>query len=101
MTTLPINPESVIARSRAVVAAEIDGDLVMMSIEQGKYFGISGIGTRAWALLEQPTTIDTLCSRLVAEFDVDPATCRTDMLAFADKLLVLGLVDFHNHPSTP
>ena len=32
------------ARNPNLVAAEMDGDMVMMSIEHGTYFGLTGIG---------------------------------------------------------
>lgn len=92
MATPPITPASLIVRCPDMVAAEMDGDLVMMSVEQGEYFGIGGVGTRAWELLEQPMTVEQICAVIVEEFEVDEATCREDMLSFANELLTLGLV---------
>jgi len=74
-----------------LVASEMDGDLVMMSIEHGSYFGISGVGTRVWALLEQPISIAEISAEIGREFDVDAATCEADMLAFAEALLEHGV----------
>ena len=88
----PIEPATLIVRNPEMVAAEMDGDLVMMSIERGEYFGIGGVGTRAWELLEQPTTVAQLCVVVCQEFDVDEARCRADMLGFVNELLTLGLV---------
>ena len=88
----PIEPATLIIRHPEMIAAEMDGDLVMMSIERGEYFGIGGVGTRAWELLEQPTTVDRLCAVICEEFDVDEATCHKDILGFANELLTLGLV---------
>jgi hypothetical protein len=92
MTVGPINPASLIVRDPDMVAAEMDGDLVMMSIERDEYFGIAGVGTRAWELLEQPMTVEQICAVIGTEFEVDEATCREDMLGFANELLTLGLV---------
>ena len=88
----PIDPATLIVRDPDMIAAEMDGDLVMMSIERGEYFGIGGVGTRAWELLEEPTTVDRLCAVVCAEFEVDETTCRTDMLGFVSELMDLGLV---------
>jgi hypothetical protein len=41
----PLNFITLITRKPNLVAADIDGDLVM-SIEQGEYFGITGVGPR-------------------------------------------------------
>jgi hypothetical protein len=88
----PIDPATLIVRDPDMIAAEMDGDLVMMSIERGEYFGIGGVGTRAWELLEEPTTLVGICAAVCEEFDVDAATCRADLLGFVDELLTLGLV---------
>ena len=88
----PIDPATLIVRDPDMIAAEMDGDLVMMSIERGEYFGVGGVGTLAWELLEQPITVDQICAAVCEEFDVDAGTCRADLLGFANELLTLGLV---------
>ena len=87
-----IEPSTLIVRDHEMIAAEMDGDLVMMSIERGEYFGIGGVGTLAWDLLEQPTTVDRLAAAVCEEFEVDAATCNKDLLGFVNELLTLGLV---------
>lgn len=81
-----------IIRHPDLVAAEMDGDLVMMSIERGEYFGVGGAGPRVWELLEQPVTLEQIAATLCAEFEVEAAVCRQDLLNFAQELLGLGLV---------
>ena len=43
-----------IARSPSVLAAEVDGEIVMMSIEQGLYFGLDDIGSDIWKRIDPP-----------------------------------------------
>ena len=88
----PIEPATRIVRDPELIAAEMDGDLVMMNIECGQYFGIGGVGTRAWELLEQPASVDELCPLICAEFEVGADTCRADLPGFVEELLALGLV---------
>ena len=51
-----IQGTTVVVRDPDMIAAEMDGDLVMMSIERGEYFGVGGVGPRLWELLEAPWT---------------------------------------------
>ena len=88
MTPLPDR----FSRSGDLVTTEMDGDIVALSIEQGQYFGISGIGTRLWQLLETPQNIAGLVARICAEFDIDDATARADILAFLSDLNRNGLL---------
>ena len=87
-----LTPHSLLTRNPDLVAAGMNGDIVMMSIERGLYFGISGVGTRIWELLEQPTRIDALAQAIQAEYDVDEATCQRDLLLFAGELVKHGVV---------
>jgi len=60
------------------------GDL----IKQGyvRHVGLSEVGARIWELIETPQTIESLCGALVAEYDVDLATCRAEVDAFLATL---------------
>jgi hypothetical protein len=50
------------------------------------------VGSRIWALLETPITLDGLVNQLLSEFEVERTTCEQEALAFlaqlhSDKLL--------------
>ena len=87
-----IQGTTVVVRDPDMIAAEMDGDLVMMSIERGEYFGVGGVGPRVWELLEAPHSVDDLCAVILREYEVDESTCRRDVLAFVEQLLDRGLL---------
>ena len=68
------------------LAAKVGDELVMMSAAKGNYIGLSKVGARIWELIETPRTIESLCDALIAEYDVDPATCRTEVDSFLTTL---------------
>lgn len=75
-----------------LVAADMDGEVVMMSLERGVYYGLGGVGSRVWALLENPQTLDSLVAAICAEFDTDAQTCAADLRPFLDDMLRNNLV---------
>ena len=83
---------TLITRNPNLVAAEIDGDLVMMSVEQGEYFGITGVGSRVWELLATPTTVADITRVICTEYAVEETACQADMQTFVEELIQLGLV---------
>lgn len=87
-----ITAETILTRDPDLVCAEMDGDLVMMSVANGAYYGISGVGPRIWELLEQPTSIKEIVKVITTEFDVDAERAQTDALAFAEQLIEMRLV---------
>lgn len=68
------------------LAARVGDELVMMSAAKGNYIGLSEVGARIWELIETPRTIDSLCEALVAEYDVEPETCRREVDSFLATL---------------
>lgn len=75
-----------------LIAADMDGETVMMSIASGEYFGLNPVGSRVWEMLAEPHSVDELVPQICAEFAVDEATCSADLQAFTQKLLDNGLI---------
>lgn len=68
------------------LAAKVGEEIVMMSATKGNYIGLSPVGARIWELLETPRSIESLCRALVDEYEVDAATCRTEVDSFIATL---------------
>jgi hypothetical protein len=84
-----------LARNPELLSTDMDGETVMMSIEQGAYYGINSIGSRVWELLQEPLTLEAICEVIINEYEVEPAQCREDMLEFVGEMLVNNLVVTH------
>ena len=74
-----IGDATVISRSPSVLTAEVDGEIVMMSIEQGRYFGLDDIGSDIWKRIELPCSFATLIDGLTVDYDADRATILADV----------------------
>lgn len=79
-------------RHPQLVSADMDGDLVMMSVEDGHYYGLGGIGPRIWALLETPITAPEIADAITSEYDVVRDECERDVDRFLESLLGDGLI---------
>ena len=76
-----------------VLAKEVGGEIVLLDLASGTYFGLAEVGARTWQLMaEKPSTIGDLCARLQAEYDVDHATLEADVVALCQDLAGKGLV---------
>jgi coenzyme PQQ synthesis protein D (PqqD) len=84
--------DSLIHRDPEIVHSAIDGEVVMMSIDQGEYFGLDAIGSRIWNLLEKPTRLGELCRLLADTFDVDAERCRREVAGFLGDIEKCGLI---------
>ena len=87
-----IQIDTVITRSNDILQAELDGEVIMIGLEQSNYYGLGSVGSRIWELLEQPPTMGELLARLQEEYSIDQETCEKDTLVFLDDLLDHGLI---------
>lgn len=85
--------ESTIERSKEVIASEVENELVMMSLENGKYYGIDSIGGDIWKMVEAPLKVSEICERLMKEYKVDASICENDVLEFIEQLKEQGLIE--------
>jgi len=81
-----------IVASDTQVSAELDQETVILSTRDGVYFGLDGVGTRVWALVQSPTTLGAIADALVAEFEVDETVALADLGALVADLEANGLV---------
>ena len=79
-------------RNRGIVSADMDGELVMMSVDKGKYYGLGGIGPRIWDILEEPRTVADVVGVITAEYEVDPVECQRDVENYLQALLADNLI---------
>src|SRR5262249_60583795 len=83
---------TVISRSPSVLTAEVDGEVVMMSIEQGRYFGLDDIGSDIWNRIEPPCSFAALIDRLAADYEADRATIAADVQALLGRMAAQDVV---------
>lgn len=83
---MKISPNCLIQRDQNIVSSEIDGETVMMDTSFEKYFGMKAIATRIWQIIEQQTSLQTLCEMLVEEYDVSMEQCMEDIQPFIHEL---------------
>lgn len=79
-------------RSSRTISGRLHDELVMMDLEQGKYFSLNPVATRIWDLLEKEMTLDELCALLTEEYDVEPEQCMNEVWELLEEMGRLGLV---------
>jgi hypothetical protein len=94
MTTRPTD-EPTYVRRPGLHAVEMDGELVMMGLEQGEYYGLKDVAASLWQHLSEPHTTDELCTLVADEYDVSVDGCRDDVIAFLGELADKELIERH------
>jgi hypothetical protein len=82
----------VVQRDPEVLAAEADQDLVMVSIANGLYYGISDVAREIWEAIERPKKVSDLIDDLTGSYNIDRTTCKEETLSFLEDLRAEGLL---------
>ena len=88
-----ITGEVTVIRNASVLAAEIGGELVLMSVSQWHYFGLNSVASDIWERLASPVRVETLCETLSAEYDGDIKVIRQDVMELLSKLASRELIE--------
>jgi hypothetical protein len=91
-----LNLNCIVQRDPDVIAAEADRDLVMVSIANGLYYGVSDVAREIWETIERPKKISDLIDNLAGTHDIDRTTCEQETLSFLEDLRTEGLLKVSN-----
>ncbi|SDM77369.1 lasso peptide biosynthesis PqqD family chaperone [Bacillus sp. OK048] len=82
-----LSMETTIVQSPGNIISDMDGETVMISIDNGKYYNLGTIGGHIWKSIKIPITINKLISKLTSEFDVEISECQQEVIPFLEQLL--------------
>ena len=83
--------DQTVAVSEDAVFRELDGESVVLNLETGMYYGLDAVGTVVWRAVDPKGTLRQALTRVVDEFETEPATAEADLLELASRLLEKGL----------
>ena len=76
----------VYGRIEDLLVSDVNGETVMISIAQGKYFSIDRMGSYIWNLIQKPVKVSKVLKQLQEEFDGDLQTIEEDFFRYLDSL---------------
>ena len=78
-----------------VMVKQLDGELVLLDLARGMYFGLNATGMRIWELVGVAggATLADVCDVLLAELDVERDVVEADVLRVCEELAAHGLVE--------
>jgi hypothetical protein len=92
MSVANLTNNSVFIRNPDLLGADMDGDMVMLSINRGNYYGVNNVGARIWTLLENQISIEEVSHLICSEYAVEHERCQSDLMIFFQEMLENDLV---------
>jgi hypothetical protein len=78
--------------SPSVIYRDVSGEIVLLNLQSGVYYGLDPVGSRMWQLLMEQRPLDDVCSVMLEEYDVAAEVLRADLSRLVDELSSKGLV---------
>lgn len=88
-----IKDDDLLSLSSSQVACELEGEVIILNLPDGQYYGLNEVGARIWALLQEPQTLNQLRDVLLDEFDIEPELCSMELKGIVRELADSGLVN--------
>src|SRR5437867_10538249 len=76
-----------------VVFRDLAGELVLLNLSTGVYFGLDAVGSRIWGLIDGGRSAAEIVGTLTAEYEVAADTCEADLSRFLEALRDNELVE--------
>lgn len=90
--TYLIEKKQLISQVEGQIVSDMNGEKVMLSVKNGKYYNLGRIGGDIWELINSPKTLDDLVISLTEKYEVSVQDCRIQVERFLEMLWNEGLV---------
>lgn len=95
-----ISEHSTVVATKGQVSSDLGGEIVVLDLEAGSYYGLNEVGARVWELVREPRVVREVQATIGDEYDVAPDRARRDVLAVLQQLADEALIEVVDGPTT-
>ena len=82
-----------IVPSTKQISCELEDEAVVLNLENGVYYGLNTVAARVWELAQEAKTVREIRDFLLAEYEIEEATCTRDLIDLLGQLHRWQLID--------
>lgn len=80
-------------RSNNALFSTLGDDIVALHVQNGQCYGMEDVTARVWNMLNEPSDLAGICDQLLEIYEVEPATCRSEVEQLIKQLETEGLIE--------
>ncbi|MNC59491.1 hypothetical protein D3C75_1093040 [compost metagenome] len=69
------------------ITSDMDGEKVMLNVQNGKYYNLGEVGGDIWATMAEPVPVSRIIEVIRDHFEVPAETAEQDVFEFIQHLL--------------
>ncbi|MEW4264766.1 lasso peptide biosynthesis PqqD family chaperone [Priestia megaterium] len=92
-----ISMDQLVNQGTGHIVSDMDGEKVMLSIHNGKYYNLGEIGGQIWEQIKEPISVRELIATLVAQYNVAQSDCEEQVIAFLSQLIKEDLIQLEEN----
>jgi hypothetical protein len=93
-----VSGDSTVVATRDQVSSDLKGEVAILDLKAGVYYGLDDVGARIWNLIQEQKAVSEIRDTLLQEYDVEADRCERDLLALLQRLADEGLVEVEDAP---
>jgi hypothetical protein len=94
-----VSGDSTVVAAKDQVSSDLGGEVAILDLKAGVYYGLDAVGARIWSLIQEPRTVNEIRNILLEEYEVQPERCERDLLVLLQRLADEGLIEVKDEAS--
>jgi hypothetical protein len=88
-----VSGDSTVVAAKDQVSSDLGGEVAILDLKAGVYYGLDAVGARIWSLIQEPRTVNEIRNILLEEYEVEPERCERDLLVLLQRLADERLIE--------
>ena len=88
-----VSGDSTVVAAKDQVSSDLGGEVAILDLKAGVYYGLDAVGARIWSLIQEPRTVNEIRDILLEEYEVEPERCERDLLVLLQRLADESLIE--------
>jgi hypothetical protein len=81
------------------VSCDLSGEIVILNLSDGVYYGLDAVGARIWELLKEPRSVQEIRDIIIQEYDVNSDRCTNDLVSLLSEMASRSLIRIQDAPA--
>ena len=77
---------------KEVLHCDLNGEAVILSMKNGKYYGLNPVASRIWELIQIPISVDEIENAILLEYEVESEVCKQAVAVFLKQMVAEKLI---------